>query len=113
MADRNRPRARDQSASAVAQPAGSRNTCQAKKAHNYGSLMLQPPAVNMIRRKKRFRWTNLTASETLFVVPAEREARRAGTHTPQPLAGSVAMDPGSALASLAWPGRQWRGLVTQ
>src|SRR5262245_24672031 len=49
---------------------------------------------------------NTTASQTLFVVPAEREARRAGTHTPQPLVSPVAMGPGSALASLAWPGRQ-------
>src|SRR5262245_43840908 len=51
------------------------------------------------------------------VVPAERlkrvharlrraMARRAGTHTPQPLVSYVAMGPGSALASLAWPGRQ-------
>src|SRR5215510_1581581 len=57
------------------------------------------------------------ASVTVVVVPAERlkrvyarlrraMARRAGTHTPQPLVSSVAMGPGSALALLAWPGRQ-------
>src|SRR5215813_10212850 len=62
------------------------------------------------------------ASVTVVVVPAERlkrvharlrraMARRAGTHTPQPLASSMDMGPGSALATLAWPGRQCRDLL--